>query len=288
MRHPLRRLLDDANKRSPGPQAWDDLWDVRRRLVRELAPGRSFLDVGGMFGVDGELAFLAEASGATKVVLFDAMDPTPAFEAMHRDRGSALQFFQGDLHDASIVDELGRFDVVWCSGVIYHSPHPLLQLQLLRRLTIETVVVGSLVLPDLPGFEQACILYPGTSAATRQAFADAFGGAERFPGMATPFDETPLMAYVNMWWGITPSALRSMLWFAGFQPVEAHQHTPFALDIVARVGGAPTEIYPPLDQSRGRVHDRLAGKDVPAYAEAQWRLLSGEVDPSPPPTTTSA
>ena len=150
-RDPLRAVLDDAVRRAPGPEAWDELWDVRRRLVRELAPGRSFLDVGGMFGVDGELAFLAEESGATKVALFDAMDPTERFEATHRARGSRLQFFQGDLHDPDVVDELGPFDVVWCSGVIYHSPHPMLQLQHLRRLTLDTVVVGSLVLPEVPG-----------------------------------------------------------------------------------------------------------------------------------------
>src|SRR6059036_2867056 len=41
------------------------IWDNRYALIERLAPGRSFLDLGGMFDVAGEVAFRAEAAGAT-------------------------------------------------------------------------------------------------------------------------------------------------------------------------------------------------------------------------------
>jgi hypothetical protein len=227
-----------------------------------------------MFGVHGELAFLAESCGATRVVLFDGMDPTEEFARRHAATSSAVDFFQGDLHDPAVVDELGSFDVVWCSGVVYHSPHPLLQLQAIRRMTHGTAVVGSLVLPELPGIEQACVLYPGCSPAAQAVFAGAFGGPGRFPGMSAPFDESPLMAYANMWWGITPSALRSMLRYSGFDVVEEHQLSPFSIDVVARVGGVDPGIFPPHGQSHERLRQRMASGDAPSYAQAQWSRLS--------------
>jgi hypothetical protein len=49
------------------------------RLIREHAPGRSFADIGCMWGVNGEHAFLAEAAGATRVAAVDVFGPTPEF-----------------------------------------------------------------------------------------------------------------------------------------------------------------------------------------------------------------
>jgi len=57
-------------------------------MIERLAPGSSFLDLGGMWGVDGDVAFAAERAGASRVVLFDGMDPTEPFQAKHRDAGS--------------------------------------------------------------------------------------------------------------------------------------------------------------------------------------------------------
>ncbi len=37
----------------------------REELIRRLAPGRSFADIGCMWNVNGQIAFLAEQSGAT-------------------------------------------------------------------------------------------------------------------------------------------------------------------------------------------------------------------------------
>ena len=93
-----------------------DRWENRDRLVDRLAPGASFLDLGGMWGVNGHVAFRAERAGATRVVLFDGMDPTPEFEEEHRRSGSHVTYVQGDLHDPEDVRRLGTFDVVWCAG----------------------------------------------------------------------------------------------------------------------------------------------------------------------------
>ncbi len=238
-----------------------DRWENRYRLIERLAPGSSFLDLGGMWGVDGEVAFRAERAGATKVVLFDGMDPTPEFESEHRDAGSGVTYVQGDLHDPVDIEALGTFTVVWCAGIVYHSPNPYLQLHHIRALTDRWLLLGSEVIPEVPGVENACIFHPGRSQPSQRAFARAYGDrAPTYPGMTHPFDETPLQGYANMWWGLSPSALGSMLRYSGFAVREQFRYQWSFHDYLAEAVSTP-DFVPPLGFSRERGRARLATLD---------------------------
>jgi SAM-dependent methyltransferase len=195
----------------------------REELVRRFAPGRSFADVGCMWGVDGALAFAAEEAGATEVAGVDVMAPTPAFEAEHARRGSCVRFVRGDIHDPATVEEVGRHDVVWCSGLLYHAPHPLLTLERLRAVCGGTLLLATETLPEVPGLRGACVFYP---AADPGPFA-----VPGRVGLAAPFDAT--RGYENWWWGITPSALEGMLAAAGFEVAERHDDV-LHVTVVAR------------------------------------------------------
>jgi SAM-dependent methyltransferase len=212
-----------------------DFADRRRELVRALAPGRTFVDVGGMWNMHGAMVFLAEEAGAERVVLFDAMDPTEEFRREHERRGSKVEFVQGDLHDAVTIAELGEFDVVWCTGVIYHTPDPFGQVRNLRRICRGELMLGSQVIPEVPGIEQACIWYPGLGDGAREAFRRAHGG-DRAPerlGVTEAFD--PRLGYENYWWGISPSAMRAMVEAAGFEVFEELPWNVWLHDVRARV-----------------------------------------------------
>jgi hypothetical protein len=212
-----------------------DVVGRRRELVRRLAPGRSFADIGGMWGIHGQIAFLAEEAGADPVVLLDAMEPGERYRSEHARRSSAVRFVRADLDDPAIASH-GRYDVVWCTGVVYHSPSPLAQLRNLRRITDGELLLGSHVIPEVPGIDSACIWYPGLGEGGRNAFRRAHGGdqAPRAIGVTEPFDPAPEMEHANWWWGITPSALRSMLAVAGFEVVEEMTYTSFLLDLLVR------------------------------------------------------
>ena len=245
-----------------------DRWENRHRLVDRLAPGSSFLDLGGMWGVDGEIAFRAERAGATRVVLFDGMDPSPEFEEKHRLSGSHVTYVQGDLHDPEDVRRLGHFDVVWCAGVVYHSPNPYLQISHLRALADRWLLLGSEVIPEVPGIENACIFYPERLEQSERAFAQAYGDrAPTYPGMTHPFDDTPLMGYANMWWGLSASALTSMLENSGFEVTEQFRYSWCFHDFLARAESTPDFILP-LGFSRERGERRLA--DLTPDARPGW------------------
>jgi hypothetical protein len=240
-------------------------WDERSRaFVREHAPGRSFADIGGMYGLHGDIAFQAEEAGATQVTLFDGGEPTPQFLERREAQGSSIRTVQGDLEDPVSVQEIGPHDVVWCTGVIYHSPNPFLQLTHLRAITRELLFLGSNTIPEIPGFPQACVYYPYLDRAHRAPFARGILDPDQAFGVGTPFDPRPMYGHGNFWWGITPSALRAMLQSARFEVVEEHRGSrwPWMSHFVARpVPEHPS--LPPVDYYRIRGQRIADGRPPP-------------------------
>ena len=187
----------------------------REAVVREHAPGRSWLDVGCMWGIHGALAFAAEEAGATQVTGVDVMARTPEFDAEHARRASRVRFVEGDLHDPQTLAAAATHDVVWCFGVLYHAPHPLLTLERLRSVTGETLLLGTEVIPEVPGVPAATVFYPGLGERGRRLFSKLPGG--RAIGVTEPFD--PAAGFGNWFWGLTPSAVEGMLRATGFEPL---------------------------------------------------------------------
>lgn len=205
----LRRLVNHgragrARKRAAPSQ---------EELVARYAPGRSFADIGCMWGVHGALSFLAEESGATSVTGFDAMDRTPEFDAEHRRRGSKVRFVRGDLHDPGTPAAVGAHEVVYCSGLLYHTPNPVLAIDHLSWLAEDLLIVGTKALPEIAGAPQAAVLYPGLNESQRHVYRPYWGG------VTGRFDDDPVRGYANWWWGLTPSALTAMVGLA-FDVVE--------------------------------------------------------------------
>jgi hypothetical protein len=188
----------------------------REELIARHVAGRSFVDVGCMWTIDGALCFAAEDAGAASVTGVDVMPASERFDAERERRDSKVRFLQGDLHDPSTVAAIGRHDVVWCSGVLYHAPHPLLTLERLRELTGQTLLLATETVVETPGRRNTCIIAPGR---------DEHPNAEPPAG--------PNAGYGPWYWGISPSALRSMLKLTGFSVVEEFR-TPFHVTVVAR------------------------------------------------------
>jgi len=196
-------------RRKVGKPSIEEWQEGKRRWIAGHAAGKSFADIGGLL-IDGATSFAAEDAGATAVTLFDVGDVEFAFQYRedHERRGSKVRYVQGDLHDPAAPAQIGVHDVVWCTGVLYHSPSPMQQLLALREITGELLFLGTHTIPEVPGIPQACLFYPHLDAASRRALSRAYATAEGYLGVGPPIDERPMFGYANFWWGITPSALR--------------------------------------------------------------------------------
>jgi hypothetical protein len=241
----------------------------QRKWIEEHVPGRSFADIGGMYQLMGDMAFLAETAGASEVTLFDVGDPDLIaaghpewgwFEQKKAERDSKVRYVQGDLEDPESPRRIGVHDVVFYSGVLYHTPNPVLQLMQLRQITREFLYLSTLTIPEIPGFPQACVFYPYLDEEQRQPYAAGYSWAGDLLGIGRPIDERPMFGFGNCYWGMTPSALKAMLKVARFEVVQEQQMpVAFATELVCRP--LPLDpLLPPVTYFRERAIARERGE----------------------------
>lgn len=202
--------------------------------IRRYAPGRSFADVGCMWGVNGEYAFLAEESGAKPVKAIDIFGPTPEFEAKKRARNSSVEFILGDATRADTIARVGEVDVVFCAGVLYHHPSPFDLLVALRRMCRHKLILRTYAIPEIAGLPNAAVYFPLLEPEDRLLWDLSSLGVSRMIGITDEFQ--PQAGYGNFIWGLTPSCLISLLRTAGF-----------SVDLRATEVFAQTVICSPID-----------------------------------------
>ena len=101
--------------------------------------GKRVLDIGTW---DGWFAFEAERHGAT-VTAVDCVE-VAGFLEIHRKLASQVDYCVLDVYQLPAAG-LGRFDIVFFLGVLYHLKHPLLALEIVCSLATATVIVDSFV-----------------------------------------------------------------------------------------------------------------------------------------------
>jgi hypothetical protein len=193
--------------------------------IRRYAPGHTFADIGCMWGVNGEYAFIAEESGATAVKAVDVFGPTPEFDLKKQARNSAVEFILGDACHAETLARVGVVDVVFCAGVLYHHPSPFDILVALRRMCGQTLILRTFAIPEIKGLPNAAVYFPMLKPKDRRLWDLSGLGLTRQIGITDAFE--PEQGYGNFFWGLTPSCLSSLLETAGFR-VESQASEAFA------------------------------------------------------------
>ena len=183
--------------------------------IRRAARDHSFVDIGCMWGVNGQYAFLAEEAGATSVTGVDVFGPTPEFEQTRTARGSRVRFVLGDATAPATLATIGPHDVVFCAGVLYHHPSPFDLLVALRQICRTTLILRTSTIPEVEGLPNAAVFFPQLPAPARARWNLSRLGLRNQVGITGAFQ--PDEGYSNWFWGLTPSCLRSMLEVAGFR-----------------------------------------------------------------------
>lgn len=186
-------------------------------LVKKYSKGKSFADIGALWGVDGLNSFIAEETGAKRVVAVDVYPESEKFLEAKKKRNSKVEFVLGDINMMSTTEKIGMCDVVLCSGVLYHTPDPLHMLTRLRAITGEILILNTASIPELHGVRNAAVFYPFLPENQRKIWNRGIGSQKAITG---PYE--PQEGYGNWFWGMTPSCLESMLQCAGFEVIEKH------------------------------------------------------------------
>ncbi len=220
--------------------------------IRKHVAGRSFVDIGCMWGVNGEYAFIAEEAGATEVKGVDVFGPTPEFEQKKQAKNSNVEFILGDATHPDTLDKIGVVDVVFCAGVLYHHPSPFDLLVALRRICGEMLILRTSTIPEINGLPNAAIYFPMLKPEDRKLWNLSSLGSMRQVGITDGFE--PEEGYGNWFWGMTPSCLESLLETAGFR-IEFRATEPFAQSVIC------TPVEAPLSH---RLPDELEARQMAA------------------------
>jgi hypothetical protein len=114
---------------------------IVQKIFHAEVPGRSFADIGCMWNCHGAYTFFAESIGARDPILaVDLGPPTPSFRSLHDALGSRIEFRQGDILEIQPKPKEG-YDVVFCSGVLYHAPDPMRLLAAVSALAADTLIL---------------------------------------------------------------------------------------------------------------------------------------------------
>jgi len=227
--------------------------------IRELAPGRSFVDVGCMWGVNGAHAFLAEEAGATDVCGIDVFGPTPEFEAERARRGSHVEFVLGDCTAPETLERVGARDVVFCAGVLYHHPSPFDVLVALRTMCRSRLLLRTSTIPEVDWLANAAVFYPHMPDDARRLWDLRSLGLLHQAAISEPFRAED--GYGNWFWGLTPSCLEAMLETAGFR-VLRRDDEPFAQTVLCEPTAAPFAHRLPDQAAARRLAESISASGV--------------------------
>jgi hypothetical protein len=122
-----------------------------------------------------------------------------------RSRYPDIEFHQGNVEDEAILRE-GKFDLVFCFGLLYHLENPLLAIRHLRALTKGGLLLESMCIPDPsvsmvllnePRFENQSLtdvaFYPSENCLVKMLYRAGFRAVYRLAVLPDheEFRETP-------------------------------------------------------------------------------------------------
>ena len=208
--------------------------DPRDRYIHQVAAGRTFAEVGGLWGTLNERVSVAHAAGARELTMIDLSPAGSHWWIKFRERCQTLDVPAAAEVSAEILflasqPQPPTFEVVHCSGVLYHMPDPLRFLAALRRLTREHLVLTSSITADLISNSAGSLRVPAGGA----LFIPGLTDAERAIVRA---DWLPLVGenaggitcsctwnvndFGPWWWLPTITALKAMCEATGFSVLD--------------------------------------------------------------------
>jgi hypothetical protein len=205
--------------------------DPRDDYIARVVKNKSFADVGGLWGTVNEKVSVAHRCGANSLTMIDVLPVEHDLWCLFKDRTRTFALPEVRCISSDIL-ELGerfpklQFDVVHCSGVLYHMPDPLRFVAAMKNLTREYLILSSVVTPTKVDNETGSLQIPKAAAIFVPALKDHESAIiksfwQRFVGDAAlgVTGETKSWSaddFGPWWWLPTAETVKAMCRAAGF------------------------------------------------------------------------
>ena len=202
--------------------------DSRDKMIASVVKGRSFVDVGALWGTRNEKLSVAHRYGASSLAVLDQFPKNSVWWRRLRKR---LNFPYQKISSSLLGYSGMSFDVVYCSGVIYHSPSPLEALQKLYSMTNETMILTTIYADEVMECPWGQIEIPSSGMLFIPALTLLeFSVVQYVVGQNNPSRIWGITEHVpperwehntwHWWWLFTAHTVESMLKVVNFKIVE--------------------------------------------------------------------
>ncbi len=139
--------------------------DPRDLFIARTVKGKSFIDIGGLWGLLGEKVSVAHRHGATRKVLLDHIPLSdPGWKLFHERMAElSVEDYECVCGDVLSVT-INPFDVVHSAGILYHMSNPLQYVAKLRLMTRHHLILSSAIVPEYLQNDQGEIHLPYSGA----------------------------------------------------------------------------------------------------------------------------
>jgi len=207
--------------------------------IKQYVKGKSFVDVGGLWNTVNERVSVAAKAGAAEVTMIDGMEKENDWWGKFYDRCKQAGVACGksivaNVDEPEFYQKAGTYDVVHCSGIIYHCPNPLYSVSQLAKITNEHLILGTTRMPDTLTNKRGTIkMEPGsalfvpalneTQRAVLGEFLEEVGGFAY--GITRPteweFKGYNLKNYDPWWYMFTDRHIENLLNVCGFEVLDS-------------------------------------------------------------------
>ncbi len=209
--------------------------DIRDRYIARVVKGKTFAEVGGLWGTVNEKVSVASKYGADSLTMIDVTPISDHFWQNFRGRMTSLNIanyhcISQDITQIKLAEIGEPYDVVHCAGVVYHHPHPLQILLGLHQITGEHLILTSAITQEVIENEWGRYEIPASGV----IFIPALDEAER--AILTAYWQpylygSPIIGLTEKavfdindfgpwWWLPTAYALEAMCKVAGFKVLD--------------------------------------------------------------------
>lgn len=181
-----------------------------------VCPDRSFVDVGGLWGIDGERISWASTAGASLLTMVDHLHLGEqlwlTFVNRMAEKGiNKVRTLSLDVNDEHFAYSTGKHDVVYCCGLLYHQADPHRFLRHLWNITKHHLILGTVILPG--SFGDGSLYVPALTAEGRERLAKLMAFPQHAPavGITEPVEWWNTDDCRPYWWLHSPAVVASML-----------------------------------------------------------------------------
>lgn len=198
---------------------------------------KTFADVGGLWGVPptvNEKITIAYRSGAFDCAMIDIVGSNNYLWYEFNKKCSSNEIeclnISANIDQFDFVNVVGVYDIVHCSGVIYHCPNPLHTISNLTKITKDILIIGSVRIPNVISNSKgiislddgAALFVPSINDTQKSIIGEFMGSNNSFIGINKPKDNWNKADYSAFWYLFTDLFIEGLIKVNGFKIIDKY------------------------------------------------------------------